>query len=122
MTRTLVDGEEAGLATSDDPDSDPLLDTQENPAKFTPDDEPRPSARALYVPSPLPMNELKKALLDAAEDDALSAAPTLPPPPHVEGSAPVDAPALERAIDRRFVSIVDTEEVEGSDWPPRKRR
>jgi hypothetical protein len=88
---TLVDNAESA------PDLDPLLDTQETRAQGA---EAAAPARALYVPSPLPMAELKQQLARAAEEEEASNCPTLRPPP----------PNLEKAIDRRLVSIVDSDE------------
>ena len=120
---TLVDGEEGEFGSSVDGDLDPMLDTQETLAQ-TAKEAARPSARALYVPSPLPMAELKKALAREADDEA-TAAPTLPPPPRNEMAieTPLDVPlgalqpaphapppGLEKKIDQRFVSVVDSEE------------
>jgi hypothetical protein len=92
--RTLVDNAES------DPDLDPLLDTQETAAQAS-EAAARPSARALYVPPPLPMAELKQQLARGADEDAASSCPTQRPPP---------LPSLEKAIDRRLVSMVDTDE------------
>ncbi len=92
--KTLVDPAESA------PDLDSLLDTQETPSQGT-DAAARPSARALYVPSPLPMAELKQQLVRGVEEDAASSCPTQRPPP---------LPSLDKAIDRRLVSIVDDDE------------
>lgn len=129
MARTpLLDGEDARLASLDASERDPLLDTQETPATAGSErDVPaRHSARALYVPSPLPMVELKKRLAQAAEEEAMSAAPTDRPPPmpptpaipiQVSGIAhagPMPPPDLEKKIDQRFKSVVDSEEARGN--------
>ena len=120
---TLVDGEEGEFGSSVDADLDPMLDTQETLAEAA-EALARPSQKALYVPSPLPMGELKKALARDAEDEA-TAAPTLPPPSREDAAllsmeTPLAAlhpaaphappPGLERKIDRRFESVVDSEE------------
>jgi hypothetical protein len=91
---TLVDNAES------DPDLDPLLDTQETPGQAA-DAAARPSGRALYVPPPLPMAELKQQLARAAEEEEASSCPTQRPPP---------LPSLDKAIDRRLVSCVDSDE------------
>ena len=121
---TLVDGEEGGFGSSVDADLDPMLDTQETLAKTAEAAAAaRPSQKALYVPSPLPMGELKNALARDAVEEA-TAAPTLPPPPRGDASLATETPlavlhpaaphapppGLERKIDRRFDSVVDSEE------------
>lgn len=117
---TLVDGEEGGFGAS--VDADPMVDTQESLAQ-TAEAVARPSGKALYVPSPLPMGELKKALARDAEEEA-TAAPTLPPPSRNDGALSMETPlvgvhpsaphapppGLERKIDRRFDSVVDSDE------------
>ena len=116
---TLVDNAESGS------DLDPLLDTQETPGQST-DAAAHPSARALYVPSPLPMAELKQQLARAAQEEAASASPTQrPPPPNAAPDVMVHAlpdpplarielepppPGFEKAIDRRLVSCLDSDE------------